>query len=73
MGLLPKKTAQLDFFSVEKNIKTDKLMEALDNINAKMGKGMLHYAAEGFNPPWFKRNHCTPAYTTSWNELPIVK
>ena len=71
--LTPKKSQQLDFFSIEKNRKTDKLMGTLDNINHILGKGTLRYAAEGFNHQWFQRNRCTPAYTTRWNDLPIVK
>lgn len=71
--LTPKKSQQLDFFSLEKNRKSDKLMDALDNINNVLGKGTLRYGAEGFNNQWFKRSRCSPAYTTRWNDLPIVK
>lgn len=73
LDLRPRESAQLDFFSVEKNEKTDKLMTAIDKINASMGNGTLRYAAEGFNKHWLKRNPCTPAYTTRWNELLVVK
>ena len=72
--LTPKKTQQLDFFTIDKNEKTDKLMKALDDINSLMGKGTLRYGSEGSKKDdWFKRNRCTPAYTTRWKELPIVK
>ncbi len=75
LDLKPRGLGQLDFFSVEKNEKTDKLMLALDKINASMGNRTVRYAAEGFNKneQWFKRNQCSPAYTTCWNELLIVK
>lgn len=73
LDLRPRESAQLDFFSTEKNEKTDKLMAVLDNINASMGNGTLRYAVEGFNKQWFKRSQCTPAYTTRWDELLVVK
>jgi DNA polymerase V len=73
LDLTPRESAQLDFFSTEKNEKTDKLMATLDNINASMGNGTLRYAAEGFNKQRPKRSQSTPAYTTRWDELLIVQ
>ncbi len=72
--LTPKLTQQLDFFTIEKNEKSDKLMKALDDINGLMGKGTLRYGSEGYKKDnWFKRDRCTPAYTTRWKDLPTVK
>jgi DNA polymerase V len=50
------------------------LMNALDRINARWGRDTVHYAVSGFEKPWtFKRDHLSPAYTTRWDQLPVVK
>ena len=49
-------------------------MNALDNINTKWGSGTVQYAATGFKKPWmFKREQLSKAYTTQWDQLPVVK
>ncbi|MDZ7642175.1 MAG: Y-family DNA polymerase [Desulfurivibrio sp.] len=49
------------------------LMRAMDKINQKWGRETLHSAATGFQKDW-KNRQCrkSPAYTTSWHELPVV-
>jgi DNA polymerase V len=50
------------------------LMDALDRINFKWGRGTVEYAAAGFKKPWmFKREKLSRAYTTQWDQLPVVK
>ena len=50
------------------------LMAALDNINAKWGRGAVQYAAAGLKKTWmFKRDQLSQAYTTSWDQLPVAK
>ncbi len=50
------------------------LMGALDSINAKWGRSTVQYAAAGFKKPWmFKREKLSKAYTTQWDQLPVVK
>jgi len=50
------------------------LMQALDNINQKMGGGTLRYASEGFGGHWhMKQNRRSPRYTTCWDELAVVR
>jgi DNA polymerase V len=50
------------------------LMGALDSINAKWGQSTVQYAAAGFKKAWmFKREKLSKAYTTQWDQLPIVK
>ena len=51
----------------------DALMAALDRINGRWGRDTLHSAATGFLRPWKNRQAMkSPAYTTSWAELPVV-
>ena len=54
-------------------IKTDKLMQTLDQIN-QSGLGKVFLGAQGIQKGWsMKREHLSPAYTTRWSDLPRVK
>jgi DNA polymerase V len=52
-----------------------KLMNALDAVNKRFGRGMLRFAAEGGREaPWrVKSDRRSPHATTDWDELPVVK
>ena len=50
------------------------VMDALDEINSRWGRHTLQYASSGITKPWsMAQDHKSPAYTTSWQELPLVK
>ena len=50
-----------------------KLMQLMDTLNAKQGK-TLWFASQGMRQDWgMKRDLLSPAYTTNWRELPVVK
>lgn len=50
------------------------LMSAMDQINARWGRGTVRVSAEGGERAWqMRRGHLSPAYTTSWEDLPPVK
>lgn len=50
-----------------------RLMEAMDRINQRWGKGTLRYASEGFRQDWRMRSgKRTPGYTTCWSDIPTV-
>lgn len=54
--------------------KRESLMNLLDTVNNTFGKKSLSYASEGIEQPWkMNRNHKSPAYTTSWAELPQIR
>jgi DNA polymerase V len=54
--------------------KTQALMAAVDTINSKIGKGIVGYGLAPKDAPWLMHcDHRTPSYTTSWDDLPIVK
>ena len=51
------------------------LMNVLDKVNTRMGKGICRMASEGVDNKiaWsMKRSKQSPRYTTHWNELPVV-
>ena len=53
------------------------LMQALDSLNDRYGKGTVHMASAGLagdRRVWsMKQERRTPAYTTCWADMPIVK
>lgn len=65
---------QFDMFSTRKPFKnSDKLMKTLDTIN-NSGLGKVWFAAKGGDSGYqMKREMLSPAYTTNFDELPVVK
>lgn len=62
---------QRHFFRVPHK-EQEELMTALDRINRRWGRDTLQSAAAGFARPWKnKQTRKSPAYTTSWHELPV--
>ena len=50
-----------------------RLMKTLDEVNCRMGKGVLRLAGEGLQQRWkLKADYKSPCYTTRWDELPVV-
>jgi DNA polymerase V len=50
------------------------LMTALDRINSKWGQETIQYGVTGTSKPWgLRQSHKSQAYTSSWQELPVVK
>ncbi|HBL7066726.1 TPA: Y-family DNA polymerase [Klebsiella oxytoca] len=63
--------AQLNLFddnAPRKN--SEKLMEVLDHLNAKDGRGTLYFAGQGIQTGWqMKREMLSPRYTTRYSDL----
>jgi DNA polymerase V len=72
-GLVPASQSQGDLFDFKDRGRSKRLMSALDSINDRWGAGTLHYASSGITKAWKTQFHRrSPAYTTDWNELPVV-
>ncbi|HBW4601497.1 TPA: Y-family DNA polymerase [Klebsiella pneumoniae] len=53
---------------------SEKLMEVLDHLNAKNGRGALYFAGQGIHASWqMKRDMLSPRYTTRYNDLLKVR
>ncbi len=51
-----------------------RLLDMLDRLNQRMGRGTLQYAAEGKGRAWkMRQEHKSPSYTTRWADLPVAK
>lgn len=72
MALQPKGTSQAALFDdPAEQAKSAKLMQVMDSINRRMGKGSLTIAASGTRQRWaMRRDRKSPNYTTEWGELP---
>ena len=59
---------------VEQKEKTERWLSVLDAINQKYGRHTMKLAASGVDPAWKDaKARCSPAYTTQWGALPIVR
>jgi DNA polymerase V len=48
------------------------LMQTLDRINQRYGKGTLKLSRDGSRHSWkMRQENKSPEYTTNWNELPV--
>ncbi|MFM3221201.1 Y-family DNA polymerase [Klebsiella pneumoniae] len=53
---------------------SEKLMEVLDHLNAKDGRGTLYFAGQGIQTTWqMKREMLSPRYTTRYSDLLEVR
>ena len=66
---------QADLFAPAEKREKSKLYEAIDALNAKLGKGKVFSAAEGVGKPaWaMKRSKLSKRATTNWDELLTVR
>lgn len=74
LGLLPRdQFIQLDLFSPlpTEDPKRTRLSQALDEVNSRFGRGAIFSAACGKRLGWRdQKKSMSPAYTSSWIELP---
>lgn len=50
-----------------------KLMQALDKLNQRYGRGTVKVSTQGAFKDWqMRQERKSPNYTTSWNEVPFV-
>lgn len=64
---------QPSLFDAPESPATMRLMQAVDNINHS-GLGRVRFAGELLSTGWqMQRNHLSPAYTTRWDQLPVVR
>lgn len=58
----------------DEDVRSRRLMAAMDTLNERYGRGALRVAAEGIRPAWkMKREWLSPGYTTEWARLPVVR
>lgn len=67
--------AQLNLFDDNAPRKNSaRLMEVLDLLNAKDGRGTLYFSGQGIQPQWqMRREMLSPRYTTRYSDLLVVR
>ena len=67
-------TDLLGIVDVGKHQKAAGRMRSLDGLNRRFGRGTVKYAAEKLASAWQPKQRIrSPRYTTSWDELPVVR
>jgi DNA polymerase V len=74
LDIVPVRGHQPSLFSDQDVIaRSGKLMKAIDLLNKKMGTNTVRFGAQGLQQEWrMRRERKSPAYTTSWKEIPLV-
>jgi DNA polymerase V len=50
-----------------------KLMQAVDSLNDRYGRGAVKVSTQGAHAGWqMRQERKSPNYTTSWSEVPLV-
>jgi DNA polymerase V len=74
MELTPVARRQGHLLEPTEDERTAARLAVMDQINGRWGAGTLRLAREGFLQPWaMRQHHRSPAYTTRWDDLPVVR
>lgn len=78
MDFQPNDTEQLGLFDApsvaEDAVAAANLMQAIDQLNDRYGRGTVRLAGAGIEQHWKNRQErLTPPYTTQWDAIPIVR
>lgn len=73
MELCPADAIQGNLFWETDTAHERKLNGVLDEVNRRFGRFALRHAAVGWQQGWkMQQNYRSPAYTTRWDQLPVV-
>lgn len=74
LDLIPEANIIPDLFLGGLNPKRQQVLQTVDALNARFGKGTLFYGAMGTDPQWKMRSESLSRhYTTDWEELALAK
>ncbi len=69
--ITPNTQTQNDLFADAEPAEESKLMGVLDRVNQRFGRGVLRISSQDAGEAWgMRQERKSPAYTTSWGELP---
>ncbi len=72
--LVPAGTGQGNLFQSAPLGKSSAMMQVMDQLNKRMGRGTVYQAASGIKRDWALRaDYRSPRYTSRWTDLPKVK
>ncbi len=74
---LPDNSLQTDLFGTVDTVaagRSKARMQAIDQINMRLGKGKIYYAAEDLSTSWRPKHGIrSPRYVSHWDELPVAR
>ena len=73
MDIAPRSSLHVSMFSAEDNERHHRLMQAIDKINIGAGKSAVTVASAGSSDVRTRSDYRSPRYTTSWEEIPVIK
>lgn len=74
VDISPADQLQLGLFETGDSAQSQALMQCVDQLNRRYGRGAVFFASEGTRQSWaMKRERMTQAYTTKWSEVPVVR
>ncbi len=74
LDLIPKGAQQGLLFEEHGNPRQREFVDAVEEVAARYGESGAFLAAQGINKKWsMRREMRTPRYTTSWDEIPVLK
>lgn len=73
MDIVPRSALHISMFSAEENERHHRLMQAIDTINKSAGKSAVTVASAGSSDVRTRSDYRSPRYTTSWDEIPVIK
>ena len=74
IGIVPREGSAVSMFNADDNERHHRLMQAIDHINNSLSNGYgVTIASEHGSNIKANSNFRSPCYTTSWDELPIIK
>ena len=69
--ITPNTQRQDDLFAEADSAEESKLMAVLDRVNQRFGRGVIRISSQDAGEEWgMRQERKSPAYTTSWVELP---
>ena len=69
-ALTPAAQVQGDLFGHSDTAASQRLMQTLDRLNRRYGRGTVTYGTAGRDQAWkLRRDYASARYTTSWQEL----
>lgn len=73
-SIVPRDHVQLSLYDTVDREKHRRLMQVVDEVNQRAGKGTLRLGAEGNRLLWMaKQEHLSPCYTTNFKDILVVK
>lgn len=72
-AITPDCAVQHSLFDETDHSKHKLLMQAIDNINSTIGRDSVRVVSQGCIEDHINRRHLSPQYTTSWDDIIVVK